>query len=129
MKSTPVSPQEPFWRPWCLSSCPGGLMSVISKPTPSSTLPSPSLMELTLIDFKVAMRVAWTELDPTHHLLGCLFHLTQVLKPWHTVYLWPKKIRSMRRILSTILVAISQFLQTKSESNNRSVCSRALSIF
>ena len=67
-------------------------MSVISKPTPSSTLPSPSLMELTLIDFKVAMRVAWTELDPTHHLLGCLFHLTQVLKPWHTVYLWPKKI-------------------------------------
>ena len=91
-------------------------MSVISKPTPSSTLPSPSLMELTLIDFKVAMRVAWTELDPTHHLLGCLFHLTQVLKPWHTVYLWPKKIRSMRRILSTILVAISQFLQTKSES-------------
>ena len=53
-------------------------MSVASKPTPSSTLPSPFLMGLTLIDFKVA----WTERDPTHHVLGCLFHLTQVLKPW-----------------------------------------------
>ena len=40
------------------------------------------LMGLTLIDFKVAMRAAWTVLDPTHHVLGCLFHLTQVLKPW-----------------------------------------------
>ena len=87
-------------------------------------LPSHALM-----DFEVTMRAARTEPDPTHHVRGCLFHLTQVLKPWHTVYLWPKKIRSMRRILSTILVAISQFLQTKSESNNRSVCSRALSIF
>ena len=57
-------------------------MSVISKPTPSSTLPSPSLMGLMLIDFKVAMRAAWTELDPTHHVTGCLFNLTQVLKPW-----------------------------------------------
>ena len=57
-------------------------MSVTSKPTPSSTLPSPFLMGLTLIDFKVATRAAWTELDPTHHVLGCLFHLTQVLKPW-----------------------------------------------
>ena len=37
---------------------------------------------ITLIDFEVAMRAAWTELDPTHHVLGCLFHLTQVLKPW-----------------------------------------------
>ena len=35
-----------------------------------------------MIDFEVAMRAAWTELDPTHHVLGCLFHLTQVLKPW-----------------------------------------------
>ena len=44
-------------------------MSVASKPTPSSTLPSPSLMGLTLIDFEVAMSAdAWTELDPTHHV-------------------------------------------------------------
>ena len=48
----------------------------------SRTLPLPSLMGLTLIDFEVAMRAAWTELDPTHHVRGCLFHLTQVLKPW-----------------------------------------------
>ena len=41
-------------------------MSVISRPTPSSTLPSRSLMGLTLIDFEVAMSAAWTELDPTH---------------------------------------------------------------
>ena len=61
---------------------PGGLMSVTLRPTPSSTLPSPSLMGLTLIDFKVAMRADWTELDPTHHILGGLFHLSQVLKPW-----------------------------------------------
>jgi len=57
-------------------------MSVTLRPTPSSTLPSPSLMGLTLIYFEVAMRAARTELDPTHHVLGCLFHLTQVLKPW-----------------------------------------------
>ena len=57
-------------------------MSVTSKPTPSLTLPSPSLMGLMLIDFEVAMRAAWTELDPTHHVLGCLFHLIQVLEPW-----------------------------------------------
>ena len=47
-----------------------------------------------MIDFEVAMRAAWTELQPTHHVplpfclclfafaFGCLFHLTQVLKPW-----------------------------------------------
>ena len=35
-----------------------------------------------MIDFEVAMRAAWTELQPTHHVPGCLFHLTQVLKPW-----------------------------------------------
>ena len=57
-------------------------MSITSKATPSSTLSLPSLMGLTLIDFKVAMRAAWIELDPTHHVLGCLFYLTQVLKPW-----------------------------------------------
>ena len=57
-------------------------MSVTSKPTPSLTLPSPSLMGLMLIDFEVAMRAAWTEPDPTHHVHGCLFHLTQALKPW-----------------------------------------------
>ena len=43
-------------------------MSVISRPTPLSTLPSPSLMGLTLIDFEVAMSAAWTELDPAHHV-------------------------------------------------------------
>ena len=40
-----------------------------------------------------------------------------------------KKMGSMRRILGTILVAIDQFLQTKSDSNNRSVFSTALSLF
>ena len=35
-----------------------------------------------MIDFDVAMRAAWTELQPTHHVPGCLFLLTQVLKPW-----------------------------------------------
>ena len=35
-----------------------------------------------MIEFEVAMRAAWTELDPTHHVTGCLFNLTQVLKPW-----------------------------------------------
>ena len=35
-----------------------------------------------MIDFEVAMRAAWTELQRTHHVPGCLFHLTQVLKPW-----------------------------------------------
>ena len=30
-----------------------------------------------LLDFEVAMRAAWTELDPTHHICGFLFHLTQ----------------------------------------------------
>ena len=29
-----------------------------------------------LLDFEVAMRAAWTELDPTNHLRGFLFHLT-----------------------------------------------------
>ena len=47
----------------------------------------------------------------------------------HTVYFWPKKMGSMRRILGTISVAISHFLQNKSDSYNRSVCSTALSLF
>ena len=40
----------------------------------------------------------------------------------HTVYFWPKKMSSMRRILATILGAIFRFLKTKSDSYNRSVC-------
>ena len=47
----------------------------------------------------------------------------------HTVYFWPKKMGSMRRILGTISVAISHFLQNKSDSYNRSVYSTALSLF
>ena len=33
----------------------------------------------------------------------------------HTVYFWPKKMSSMRRILATILGAIFRFLKTKSD--------------
>ena len=28
-----------------------------------------------MIDFEVAMRAAWTELQSSHHVPGCLFHL------------------------------------------------------
>ena len=35
-----------------------------------------------MIDFEVAMRAAWTELQPTHHVPDGIFDLTQVLKPW-----------------------------------------------
>ena len=41
-----------------------------------------------------------------------------LLPPWlcrHTVYFWPKKMSSMRRILATILGAIFRFLKTKSD--------------
>ena len=39
----------------------------------------------------------------------------QIWDMLHTVYFWPKKMSSMRRILATILGAIFRFLKTKSD--------------
>jgi len=47
-----------------------------------------------MIDFEVAKRAAWTELQPTHHVPGCLFHLIIIISGIETL---GRNVESTRR--------------------------------
>ena len=86
---------------------------------------------LVLVNLSAFVCVYQTQIPPNTQRMGALpYQSGSFLTLCNgTLSFLAKKMGRMRRILGTILVAISQFLQTKSDSNNRSVYSTALSLF
>ena len=78
---------------------------------------------LVLVNLSAFVCVYQTQIPPNTQRMGALpYQSGSFLTLCNgTLSFLAKKMGRMRRILGTILVAISQFLQIKSGSNNRSV--------